>query len=74
MREGIHPKYFQATVTCNCGNTLQRLPRVVSISSTGSMAWVTTDIDTKNADGKAAAGTPLCLAVVVIYKRQILDR
>ena len=21
MREGIHPKYFQATVTCNCGNT-----------------------------------------------------
>jgi large subunit ribosomal protein L31 len=21
MREGIHPKYQQATVTCNCGNT-----------------------------------------------------
>ena len=21
MKEGIHPKYFQATVTCNCGNT-----------------------------------------------------
>ena len=21
MREGIHPKYYQATVTCNCGNT-----------------------------------------------------
>ena len=21
MREGSHPKYFQATVTCNCGNT-----------------------------------------------------
>jgi large subunit ribosomal protein L31 len=21
MREKIHPKYFQATVTCNCGNT-----------------------------------------------------
>ena len=21
MREGIHPKYFQAKVTCNCGNT-----------------------------------------------------
>ena len=21
MREGIHPAYYQATVTCNCGNT-----------------------------------------------------
>ena len=21
MREGIHPEYQQATVTCNCGNT-----------------------------------------------------
>ena len=21
MREGIHPEYHQATVTCNCGNT-----------------------------------------------------
>ena len=21
MREGIHPTYNQATVTCNCGNT-----------------------------------------------------
>ena len=21
MKEGIHPKYNQATVTCNCGNT-----------------------------------------------------
>ena len=21
MREEIHPKYHQATVTCNCGNT-----------------------------------------------------
>jgi large subunit ribosomal protein L31 len=21
MREGIHPNYHQATVTCNCGNT-----------------------------------------------------
>ena len=21
MREGIHPDYQQATVTCNCGNT-----------------------------------------------------
>ena len=21
MREGIHPEYYQATVTCNCGNT-----------------------------------------------------
>ena len=21
MREGIQPKYYQATVTCNCGNT-----------------------------------------------------
>ena len=21
MREGIHPTYHQATVTCNCGNT-----------------------------------------------------
>ena len=20
MKEGIHPKYFQATVVCNCGN------------------------------------------------------
>ena len=22
MREGIHPEYYQATVTCNCGNTV----------------------------------------------------
>ena len=21
MKEGIHPEYHQATVTCNCGNT-----------------------------------------------------
>ena len=21
MKEGIHPTYHQATVTCNCGNT-----------------------------------------------------
>jgi large subunit ribosomal protein L31 len=21
MKEGIHPTYYQATVTCNCGNT-----------------------------------------------------
>ena len=21
MREGIHPNYYQTTVTCNCGNT-----------------------------------------------------
>ena len=21
MREGIHPKYFECKVTCNCGNT-----------------------------------------------------
>ena len=21
MREGSHPNYYQATVTCNCGNT-----------------------------------------------------
>ena len=21
MKEAIHPKYYQATVTCNCGNT-----------------------------------------------------
>ncbi|MBO4835978.1 MAG: 50S ribosomal protein L31 [Lachnospiraceae bacterium] len=21
MKEGIHPKYYEATVTCNCGNT-----------------------------------------------------
>ena len=21
MKEGIHPQYYQATVTCNCGNT-----------------------------------------------------
>ena len=21
MKEGLHPKYYQATVTCNCGNT-----------------------------------------------------
>lgn len=21
MKENIHPKYYQATVTCNCGNT-----------------------------------------------------
>ena len=33
MKEGIHPDYYQATVTCNCGNTFvtgstkQRNPR-----------------------------------------------
>jgi len=21
MKEGLHPQYYQATVTCNCGNT-----------------------------------------------------
>ncbi len=21
MKEGLHPAYYQATVTCNCGNT-----------------------------------------------------
>jgi large subunit ribosomal protein L31 len=21
MKEGIHPKYYQCKVTCNCGNT-----------------------------------------------------
>ncbi len=21
MKDGIHPKYFETTVTCNCGNT-----------------------------------------------------
>ena len=21
MKQGIHPDYYQATVTCNCGNT-----------------------------------------------------
>ncbi len=21
VREGIHPQYYEATVTCNCGNT-----------------------------------------------------
>ena len=21
MKEGIHPEFYQATVTCNCGNT-----------------------------------------------------
>ena len=21
MKEGLHPNYYQATVTCNCGNT-----------------------------------------------------
>ena len=30
MREGIHPNYYQATVTCNCGNTF------VTGSNTGS--------------------------------------
>ncbi len=23
MKEGIHPKYYEATVTCNCGNTFK---------------------------------------------------
>jgi large subunit ribosomal protein L31 len=23
MKEGIHPKYFDTTVTCACGNTFQ---------------------------------------------------
>ena len=25
MREGIHPNYYQATVTCNCGNTKENI-------------------------------------------------
>ena len=23
MKDGIHPNYYQATVTCNCGNTFK---------------------------------------------------
>ena len=23
MKEGIHPEYYEATVTCNCGNTFK---------------------------------------------------
>ncbi|MBC8590109.1 50S ribosomal protein L31 [Wansuia hejianensis] len=23
MKEGIHPKYYEATVTCACGNTFK---------------------------------------------------
>jgi len=23
LKEGIHPKYFEATVTCGCGNTFK---------------------------------------------------
>ena len=23
MKEGIHPNYYEATVTCNCGNTFK---------------------------------------------------
>ncbi|MCF0122430.1 MAG: 50S ribosomal protein L31 [Lachnospiraceae bacterium] len=23
MKENIHPKYYEATVICNCGNTLK---------------------------------------------------
>ena len=87
MREGIHPKYYQATVTCNCGNTFvtgskfapsailstparrrQRLPRDVSISSTGNMAWAPTNIDTEMQTARQQRVTPLCLAVVVVRK------
>ena len=25
MKEGIHPAYHQATVTCNCGNTFEQV-------------------------------------------------
>ena len=23
MKQGIHPKYYEATVTCGCGNTFK---------------------------------------------------
>ena len=23
VKEGIHPEYYEATVTCNCGNTFK---------------------------------------------------
>ena len=23
MKQGIHPEYYEATVTCNCGNTFK---------------------------------------------------
>ena len=26
MKEGLHPEYYQATVTCNCGNTFVTAP------------------------------------------------
>ena len=32
MKEGIHPQYYQATVTCNCGNTFVT-------GSTRNTAW-----------------------------------
>ena len=44
MKESIHPKYYQATVTCNCGNTFvtgSTKPEIhveVSISSTRNTA------------------------------------
>ena len=68
MREGIHPKYFQATVTCNCGNTLQWLPRVVSISSTGNMAWATTNIDTKMQTARQQRGLRCVLPLLLYIK------
>ena len=37
MKEGIHPDYYQATVTCNCGNTFvtgSTRPEVVLTSLT----------------------------------------
>jgi len=35
MREGIHPNYYQATVTCNCGNTFVTGPNQTEIPGRG---------------------------------------
>ena len=58
MKEGLHPEYYQATVTCNCGNTCaihstpasRRLPRPVdvSISSTENTAWERLRTESRN--------------------------
>ena len=42
MKEGLHPEYYQATVTCNCGNTY------VSISSTENTAWERLRTESRN--------------------------
>ena len=39
MKEGIHPEYYQATVTCNCGNTFVKGSTKKDIYVEGCSKW-----------------------------------